>query len=70
MQQSFSNMAIEVVAVAKAVAMDALESSRGALFIGIDFCESYRVQLSELTRCPKETQRNQLILNELIENRI
>ena len=44
MQQSFLNMAIEV-----GVAMDALESSRGALFIGIDFCESSRVQLSELT---------------------
>ena len=44
MQQSFSNVAIEVE-----VAMDAPESLRRALFIGIDFRESSRVQLSQLT---------------------
>ena len=38
-------MAIEAVTVA----MDASESSRRALFIGISFCESSRVQLSEST---------------------
>ena len=47
--ESFSNEAIEVVEVA----MNALESLDGALFIEVDFCSDFResscFQLSELT---------------------